>query len=273
MDAGFLGTIVIGRNALFRAGLAHVLKAADFHVLASACDASAPILRSLPQGRPLLLVVESGSSFSTTLRQIETFKGRYPMARVAVLAPPERHHLSELLLALRAGANAYFFNVSSCDVFIKSLQLVMLGETILPSAILSLLCNTEDASGGRNGRLANGCASEDHLKGGSCAEGEDDDEGADYDLDPITKTLTKEEDGSAPSLSGRQRIILCCLVEGDSNKTIARKIHISEATVKVHLKVLLRKINVQNRTQAAIWAMNNGFLGLPLNSDWKKSEN
>ncbi|WP_169789521.1 LuxR C-terminal-related transcriptional regulator, partial [Skermanella aerolata] len=32
-----------------------------------------------------------------------------------------------------------------------------------------------------------------------------------------------------------------------------------EATVKVHLKTLLRKIDVNNRTQAAIWAMNNGF--------------
>jgi two-component system, NarL family, nitrate/nitrite response regulator NarL len=273
MDAGFLGTIVIGRNALFRAGLAHVLKAADFHVLASACDANAPSLRALPQGRPLLLIIESSSSFSTTLRQIEAFKGRYPMARVAVLAPPERHHLSELLLALRAGAHAYFVDISTCDVFIKSLELVMLGETILPSAILSLLCNTEDASRGRNGRVANGCAGEDRLKVGSCAEGEDYDEGANYDLDPITKTLTKEEDSGALSLSGRQRIILCCLVEGDSNKTIARKIHISEATVKVHLKALLRKLNVQNRTQAAIWAMNNGFLGSPLNGDWKKPEN
>jgi two-component system nitrate/nitrite response regulator NarL len=33
----------------------------------------------------------------------------------------------------------------------------------------------------------------------------------------------------------------------------------AEATVKVHLKALLRKINAQNRTQAAIWGMNNGL--------------
>jgi two-component system nitrate/nitrite response regulator NarL len=48
------------------------------------------------------------------------------------------------------------------------------------------------------------------------------------------------------------------LIEGDPNKTIARKIHITEATVKVHVKAILRKIRVHNRTQAAIWAMNNG---------------
>ena len=37
------------------------------------------------------------------------------------------------------------------------------------------------------------------------------------------------------------------------------RLGITEATVKVHLKTLLRKVDVNNRTQAAIWAMNNGF--------------
>jgi hypothetical protein len=35
--------------------------------------------------------------------------------------------------------------------------------------------------------------------------------------------------------------------------------NLSEATVKVHLKIILRKINVQNRTQAALWAIQQGF--------------
>jgi two-component system nitrate/nitrite response regulator NarL len=38
---------------------------------------------------------------------------------------------------------------------------------------------------------------------------------------------------------------------------LARKIDITEATIKVHIKAILRKIRVQNRTQAAIWGMNN----------------
>ena len=49
------------------------------------------------------------------------------------------------------------------------------------------------------------------------------------------------------------------LVDGSSNKAIARKINIAEATVKVHVKAILRKIRVNNRTQAAVWAMNNGM--------------
>jgi two-component system nitrate/nitrite response regulator NarL len=64
---------------------------------------------------------------------------------------------------------------------------------------------------------------------------------------------------SIRGLSPREQEILQSLVTGASNKMIAIKLGITEATVKVHLKTLLRKIDVNNRTQAAIWAMNNGF--------------
>jgi two-component system nitrate/nitrite response regulator NarL len=64
---------------------------------------------------------------------------------------------------------------------------------------------------------------------------------------------------SVRGLSPREQDILQALVSGSSNKVIAFKLGITEATVKVHLKTLLRKIDVNNRTQAAIWAMNNGF--------------
>jgi two-component system, NarL family, nitrate/nitrite response regulator NarL len=63
---------------------------------------------------------------------------------------------------------------------------------------------------------------------------------------------------SVRGLSPREREILQLLVTGASNKLIGNRLGITEATVKVHLKTLLRKIDVNNRTQAAIWAMNNG---------------
>jgi two-component system nitrate/nitrite response regulator NarL len=58
-------------------------------------------------------------------------------------------------------------------------------------------------------------------------------------------------------LSPRETSILRCLARGASNKLIARDIQITEATVKVHVKAILRKIGVANRTQAAIWATTN----------------
>ena len=57
-------------------------------------------------------------------------------------------------------------------------------------------------------------------------------------------------------LSKREAAILSLLVQGTSNKVIAYQLQITEATVKVHVKAILRKIRVKNRTQAAIWAMN-----------------
>jgi two-component system, NarL family, nitrate/nitrite response regulator NarL len=60
-------------------------------------------------------------------------------------------------------------------------------------------------------------------------------------------------------LTTREVQILQGLLNGDQNKQIAQALGITEATVKVHLKALLRKIKVANRTQAAIWAASNGI--------------
>jgi two-component system nitrate/nitrite response regulator NarL len=60
---------------------------------------------------------------------------------------------------------------------------------------------------------------------------------------------------AADRLSSRERQIISHLAEGYSDKAIARSLNITEATVKVHLKKLLRKINLDSRTQAAIWAL------------------
>jgi two-component system, NarL family, nitrate/nitrite response regulator NarL len=61
------------------------------------------------------------------------------------------------------------------------------------------------------------------------------------------------------NLTERERQILTCLLNGYSNKHIARALTISEGTVKVHLKSLMKKIAAANRTQAALWARNHGI--------------
>jgi two-component system nitrate/nitrite response regulator NarL len=77
---------------------------------------------------------------------------------------------------------------------------------------------------------------------------------------------------SLPKLSEREVQILNGLVRGDANKVIARRCDLAEATVKVHIKSILRKIRLGNRTQAAVWALENGyaahdFKGSPVESD------
>jgi two-component system, NarL family, nitrate/nitrite response regulator NarL len=66
-----------------------------------------------------------------------------------------------------------------------------------------------------------------------------------------------EDRSNDARLSPREKEILSHLVAGHSNKLIARHLGITEATVKVHLKSVQRKIRVENRTQAAIWALAN----------------
>jgi len=61
------------------------------------------------------------------------------------------------------------------------------------------------------------------------------------------------------TLTPRELDILRCLTDGASNKLIARDLGITESTVKIHMKSLIRKIGAQNRTQAALWAIESGF--------------
>lgn len=58
----------------------------------------------------------------------------------------------------------------------------------------------------------------------------------------------------APILTERQLEVLRLIVEGKSNKEIARALHLAHATVKVHLAAIFRALEVENRTQAAIAA-------------------
>ncbi|MFN2332278.1 MAG: two-component system response regulator NarL [Halomonas sp.] len=60
------------------------------------------------------------------------------------------------------------------------------------------------------------------------------------------------------SLTQREREILCELAGGLSNKMIARQLDITEGTVKVHVKHLLKKLNLRSRVEAAVWAVQEG---------------
>ncbi len=151
---------------------------------------------------------------------LERCKQMWPAARIVALA--ERRDDDEAISAFRAGANAYLAHVASGDALIKSLELVMTGATIFPFEILSTI-------------LGN------------------------HSTPPLRDTAETGINGAnIRGLSEREQTILICLADGSSNKVIARKLDTAEETVKVHMKAILRKIGVKNRTQAAIWALNQG---------------
>jgi DNA-binding CsgD family transcriptional regulator len=77
--------------------------------------------------------------------------------------------------------------------------------------------------------------------------------------------LSSEDNSSTAIIKGlsrRETSILRLLMQGTSNKVIARQLTITEATVKVHIKAILRKLRLHNRTQAAMWASNHLDVGV-----------
>src|SRR6266404_9090882 len=137
-------TILVGKSILLREGLARILRSANFRILASvSCTDDLPSKLQLPQ--PLFLVVHTGvhtgDDFDAAVEQIELLRDQYPGGRIAIVA--DHYRLGELVSAFRAGANGYFVDVMTCDVFIKSMELVMMGETIFPPAFLSFVRDSE----------------------------------------------------------------------------------------------------------------------------------
>jgi DNA-binding NarL/FixJ family response regulator len=81
-------------------------------------------------------------------------------------------------------------------------------------------------------------------------------------LDPrAARTIisARAEPDPIGSLSVREREVLALLVEGLANKLIARRLEISEKTVKSHLTRIFRELGVTDRTQAALWAERHGL--------------
>jgi len=213
-------TLLIEPNALLREGLRRIL--AETAYSPSGAAASLDEIGSVAgfDSSAIVLIIDASRDHDETCRQARMLKDINPNAKVVMLI--EEYDLKQVVAAFQAGADAYLKKSISHEVLVKSLDLVMLGEAIFPGAILDLLREREVQTNSVN----EAPASEEPYETSTPAKG----------------------------LSVRETVILRCLMDGDSNKIIARKFDITEATVKVHVKAILRKIQAKNRTQAAIWA-------------------
>jgi len=77
---------------------------------------------------------------------------------------------------------------------------------------------------------------------------------------PVARSLANRTPNS--DLSPREREVLALMVRGKSNKGIADALKISEATVKCHVSVILQRLNVEDRTQAVVVALQRGLAHL-----------
>ncbi|GEO18399.1 LuxR C-terminal-related transcriptional regulator [Microvirga aerophila] len=182
----------------------------------------APSLSLDPDAEVVLVVLETSRRPHDMARLIPELKAQCEAARIVLLA--DSFDPDFLVLAYQAGAAGVLHTATAPQILVKSLELIMLGESMFPTAaILSAINDLADA------------LRHEHQPGMTEA--------------PI-KTHSPEE----RNLSGREEAILRLLTEGAPNKVIARKLGVAEATVKIHVKAILRKLRAQNRTQAAMWA-------------------
>ena len=229
--ANRVATVLLAGNSLFREGLLLILSTTAFRVCKVAATMDDLSLQSIPTSRPVLFLIgTAGDHAGTTALAVGRVREQNSSARIVVLG--DRCELNDALAVFRAGADGYLFEQISRDALIKSLDLVMLGVTVLPAAIMRVVGEEHEMVSKDNPAV------------------------------PAAQTDVPAFDHMPRKLSHREMGILRCLMQGEPNKTIARQFAITEATVKAHIKAILRKICVRNRTQAAVWAHNHSS-GLP----------
>ena len=125
----------------------------------------------------------------------------------------------DLVVALRNGAQGYLLKDMEPDELVGALRDIEKGKNVVAQGLTDVLA-----------RMVQG--------------------------DPI-----EEEKKETPfsALTPRELEILCLLADGQSNKVIARNLGISDGTVKLHVKAILRKLEVHSRVEAAVIAVEQGL--------------
>jgi two-component system, NarL family, nitrate/nitrite response regulator NarL len=214
-------SVVIHPNRIFREGLASILAKSAFAPACAAASANDVPAQISSAGEQVLVLI-GVREVSNLAEALTATKASFPDAYVVVVGDATRR--DNVKTAVELGATSFVDENLATPSLVKELELLTLGEPMISRFIPKQLVHHSEAI----------------VATISVNERQPSD----------TRQLVERE------LSGRETAILNHLVEGASNKVIAYQLQITEATVKVHVKSILRKIQVKNRTQAAIWALN-----------------
>jgi two-component system nitrate/nitrite response regulator NarL len=210
-------TVLVCPAELLREGIARALDGSEFDVIAAGCSIEqVTALAGLERPALGVLVIHKDG--------VRAFchetSARYPGIKIAVLS--DGLTCGHVELMRDCGVGGFLYHTISRDNLLKSLHLVFEGMCVLPTLL--------------NDDMAPGCGLSAELLDG----GDDADSGW---SPPTTECL-----------SDRELRVLEGLAEGASNKIIARRLGISDSTVKVHVKSIFRKTKMTNRVQLALWA-------------------
>jgi two-component system, NarL family, nitrate/nitrite response regulator NarL len=219
--------VIVTPRVLLREGIASLLQDTCYKVVAGASGPAELPPACCPKGQRTLAIVGVGrqnGNLERAAESIRLLRSLMPDGKMVLVI--ETAGPIDLHCVLALSPDACIFDLGSRDTLIKVLELAFTDQRVF-------------------------------VFGKSIATtAESDDRFTDSNLPLDSFRLGI---GAQATLSSRECEILFYLAGGQSNKAIARLCKISEATVKAHLKSILRKTNTQNRIQAAIWAIEHGF--------------
>ncbi len=140
-------------------------------------------------------------------------------ADVHVLMLTVSEDADDLLDTLRAGATGYLLKNIEAESLVNAIHMASRGEPVVTPLMMSKLLSI------RSERASTSVGN----------------------------------DAALEKLTPRERDILACVAKGLSNKLIARDLDVAESTVKIHVQSILKKLQLNSRVQAAVFAVEHGI--------------
>ncbi len=216
--------MIVDDHPVFREGLVRVMEGEDdIDVVLEVADGEEALIRAR-ELRPDVILMDVNLPSINGIQATREIKSVLPRVQIIVLTA--YHDEEQLLQAERAGASAYFPKYVTPGELVAAVRRVSVGEQLLA-----------ETPGARSGFA--GLSPSDSVEG---AGGIDDERFV--------------------PLSAREMEILQFVARGFSNKEIATELSISRQTVKNHMTAILRKLTVEDRTQAALYALRRGWIRL-----------
>ena len=213
-------------HALFGQGLRRVLSLEpDLEVIAEVKDGEAAIESALAL-RPDVILMDINMPKINGLQATQQIKALWNQARVIILTAYDDEE--QMFFSLRYGASAYFSKDVAPDELIDAIRTVNTGKYVVSGRVLDEAKLIEWLLAWYN----------QHA------------------------TYTSDGEETLMPLSQREMEVLAYIVQGASNKVIAATLGISQQTVKNHMTNIFRKLNVGDRTEAAIVALRRGWIRL-----------
>jgi DNA-binding NarL/FixJ family response regulator len=221
-----IDVIIVEDHPLFREGLRRMLKdQPDLNVLTEVGDGG-EVLDAVRQHNPDLVLMDVNLPTQNGLLTARQVKGEFPDVKIIILTA--YHDEEQNFHAIRSGASAYFAKDVAPDQLLTAIHEVAQGNYILDGTVMN------------ESRMENWLLKQ---------------------FESLARGGEINEDAFTP-LSAREMEILVLITRGYSNKEVAHSLGISRQTVKNHMTAILRKLDVSDRTQAAVYALRHGWIRL-----------